>query len=339
MNGRSIQIRTGARLHFGLILGTETTGWVFGGVGLMLQQPGWQLSLQPAEHSGAAQTAQDRVLGSPEAVTRVTTLLQRLRAALPELPPLHVRVDSEVPFHTGLGAGTQLALGVAAACRWLCRQQPHQTPLQLAVAAGRAERSAIGTWGFDHGGFLVDRGATAEPQTDRVRSLALPEDWRIVLVRPRESQGLSGAAESAWFGTRPQMSPALVGTMAGIITERLVPAILDSRFADFAWALQDYGDAAGNFYAGQQGHIFADPQIRRLVDQLRRAGIYGAAQSSWGPGIGIPAASPDQAQALVQFIRNCDPDKGLLVSITAPCNAGASISRLAPESRSDSRLV
>ena len=81
MNGRSIQICTGARLHFGLILGTETTGWVFGGVGLMLQQPGWQLSLQPAEHSGAGQTAQDRVLGSPEAVTRVTTLLQRLRAA------------------------------------------------------------------------------------------------------------------------------------------------------------------------------------------------------------------------------------------------------------------
>lgn len=341
MNGRSIQVRTGARLHFGLILGTESTGWVFGGVGMMLQQPGWQLALQPSEHSGSTSACpdQDLVAGSHEAVVRVTNLLQRLRAALPELPPLTVQVDSEVPFHTGLGAGTQLALGIAAACRWLCRQQPHQTPLQLAATAGRAERSAIGTWGFDHGGFLIDYGATVAPQTDRVRSLALPDDWRIVLVRPRESQGLSGAAESAWFGTRPQMSPALVRAMASIIDERLVPAILDNRFADFAIALQDYGDAAGHFYAGQQGHVFADPQIRHLVNHLRQAGIHGAAQSSWGPGIGLPAASLEQAQALMQMIRDYDQANCLLVSITAPFNAGASISRPAPETRSGSQLV
>lgn len=341
MNGRTIQVRTGARLHFGLILGSDSTGWVFGGVGLMLQQPGWQLALQPTAAAAASATAAapDCVAGSPETVTRVTTLLQRLRSTLPELPPLTVHVDSEVPFHTGLGAGTQLALGVAAACRWLCRHQPHQTPLQLAAAAGRAERSAIGTWGFDHGGFLVDYGATAAPLTDRVRSLALPADWRIVLVRPRESQGLSGAAESAWFGTRPQMSPALVSEMAGIITERLVPAILENRCTDFATALQDYGDAAGNFYAGQQGHVFADPQIRGLVDHLRRAGIYGAAQSSWGPGIGIPASSPHEARCITEIIRSYDGDNQLLISTTAPLNAGASISRPAPESRSDSQLA
>jgi predicted sugar kinase len=54
MNGRTIQVRTGARLHFGLILGSDSTGWVFGGVGLMLQQPGWQLALQPTAAAAAA---------------------------------------------------------------------------------------------------------------------------------------------------------------------------------------------------------------------------------------------------------------------------------------------
>jgi predicted sugar kinase len=57
MNGRTIQVRTGARLHFGLILGSDSTGWVFGGVGLMLQQPGWQLALQPTAAAAAAASA------------------------------------------------------------------------------------------------------------------------------------------------------------------------------------------------------------------------------------------------------------------------------------------
>jgi len=340
MSGGVLQVHTGSRLHFGLILGDVATGWVFGGVGLMLQQPGWELQLEPIVAAGGAPESQsDLVTGSPTAVGRVAALLYRLRVDLPELPILRVCIGAEVPFHTGLGAGTQLALGIAAACRWLCRQQPHQTPLQLAAAAGRAERSAIGTWGFDHGGFLVDYGAASAGDAGRVRSLVLPDEWRFVLVRPREAEGLSGVAESAWFGTRPRMSASLVGEMAAIITDCLVPAIEGNQFCAFARALQDYGNAAGKFYAGQQGHVFAAPEIRRLVEHLLSAGIQGAAQSSWGPGIGIPAVSQEEAERIAGVIGRFDCGGQLLCSITSPMNCGASISRPAPEIRSDTRIV
>lgn len=340
MMGGGLQVQTGSRLHFGLILGEEATGWMFGGVGLMVRQPGWELRLEPMPGLGRVSgLPTDLVVGSATAAGRVAALLGRLRADLPELPVLRVEILTEVPFHTGLGAGTQLALGVAAACRWLCRQQPHQTPLQLAAAAGRAERSAIGTWGFDHGGFLVDYGAGVPVDAERVRSLVMPEEWRFVLVRPREAEGLSGAAESAWFGTRPRMSAGCVGEMAAIITEGLVPAIEGNRFGAFASALQAYGNLAGQFYAGRQGHIFADPEIRRLVEYLLAAGVWGAAQSSWGPGIGIPAASLEDAQHIVDLTGKFDCGGQLISSITAPMNSGASISRPAPEFRSDTRIV
>ncbi|MFM7834817.1 MAG: hypothetical protein ACKPJD_23720, partial [Planctomycetaceae bacterium] len=104
MSGGVLQVRTGSRLHFGLILGDEATGWVFGGVGLMLQQPGWELQLEPlTAGGGAAELRADLVTGSPTAVGRVAALLGRLRVDLPELPILRVCVGAEVPFHTGLG--------------------------------------------------------------------------------------------------------------------------------------------------------------------------------------------------------------------------------------------
>ncbi|MGV2340606.1 MAG UNVERIFIED_CONTAM: hypothetical protein LVR18_43685 [Planctomycetaceae bacterium] len=39
-----VAARTGARLHFGLILGSPASGWEFGGAGLMVAQPGWKIS-------------------------------------------------------------------------------------------------------------------------------------------------------------------------------------------------------------------------------------------------------------------------------------------------------
>ena len=339
MTSRTIQIQTGSRLHFGLILGDESSGWIFGGVGLMLERPGWHVQLQAQTSSTAASVqSDDVVLGTDEAALRVRKLLGRLRAAMPDLPCLHVQLSAEVPFHTGLGAGTQLDLGIAAACRWMCRQQTHQSPLELAVAAGRAERSAIGTWGFDHGGFLVDYGAGVGG-AERVRRLALPDDWRIVLVRPRATQGLSGAAESAWFGTRPRMTATLVQQLADIISRQLQPAIEHGRFQEFAAALQQYGDAAGQFYAGQQGHVFADQRIRQLVAALRQRGVTGAAQSSWGPGIGIPAESSAHASRIETQIAQLDRDGELLVSTSAPLNCGATISQPAAEYRCDTRIV
>ena len=53
------------------------------------------------------------------------------------------------------------------------------TPAELAQSVGRGLRSAVGTYGFVHGGMIAERGKlpgeVISPLDARV---VLPEDWR-----------------------------------------------------------------------------------------------------------------------------------------------------------------
>lgn len=327
----TVLARTGARLHFGLILGTPADGWEFGGVGLMLRQPGWQLRValqHPSDNSHTSANLPDHITGASAGTTdRIGRLLRRLRNLQP-IPPLRVEVTAEIPPHTGLGSGTQLALATTAAVGWLVTGELPPAAEQLAAASGRSERSAIGTAGFDCGGFLVDRGRAANQP--RVQHLALPDHWRFLLVRPMDTQGLSGPAEQQWFQGRREMPSELTARLAAAIEQQLVPAIATADAPAFAAALDTYGDAAGAFYAPAQGGTFSHPATRSLAAELRRLGIRGIAQSSWGPGICIPTASDEAAQQLLALIPASIDGCELETTLAEPLNSGASITREAP---------
>jgi beta-ribofuranosylaminobenzene 5'-phosphate synthase len=320
-----IDVSTGSRLHFGLICGTAQTGWKFGGIGMMLRAPAWRISMQPC------QCPQDLIIASSEATLRAAEFLKQMRTRI-SLPPVNVTISAEVPFHTGLGGGTQLGLALAAAVELLSTHRASHDPYQLAELAQRAERSAIGTAGFQNGGFLIDHGLLADPSHGRtVDRIAIPEDWRFVLVRPAEGQGLSGDQERSFFNQKVEMSEQLVKRLVEHIYQQLVPALGNKTFEEFATALESYGDTVGHFYAAEQGDVFADPGIRKLVDQLRVHGIHGAAQSSWGPGICIPAASLSHAQSIVDLIPASIDHTALTTLISEPMNTGATLRTSSPE--------
>jgi beta-RFAP synthase len=320
-----IDVQTGSRLHFGLICGSPNTGWQFGGVGVMLRTPSWRLSLN------ALATGTDEVTANDEAKKRVLEFVTRIRNVLP-LPPVSIKVFSEVPFHTGLGSGTQLGLAIAAAAHLIVKRQAGQDPCELALLAQRAERSAIGTMGFRDGGFLVDHGVPAAASESRhMERLCMPEAWRFLLIRPKNSQGLSGDRERQFFDQRVQMPAPLVHELAELISNRLVPSIRHHDFDEFSVSLETYGNAVGNFYAVEQGDVFAHPAIRQLVAQLRTHGIYGAAQSSWGPGISVPARSMSHAEAIAKLIPATAGETSFIVEISEPMNVGASVRTRGPE--------
>jgi beta-RFAP synthase len=337
-----ITARTGARLHFGLILGNPANGWEFGGAGLMVDQPGWTLVVQhaipPQSTPGRRSEPADIIHCESQATRlRLTQLLQRLRSQSPAIPPLDLRVHQQVPPHAGLGSGTQLALACTAAVTWLATGQLPPPAEMLAAMSGRSERSAIGTAGFDCGGFLVDYGRSA-PQP-RVKRIPVPEHWRFILVRPKSAEGLSGPAEQQWFQSRREMPATLTQTLAALIQEQLIPAISASDAHRFARALEDYGDTVGSFYAPAQGGTFSHPAIRQLAAVLRSAGIHGAAQSSWGPGICIPSASPEEARQILSQIPPELHGQPLETTCTTALNTGALIAREAPEERRNSALA
>lgn len=328
---------TGARLHFGLILTPPGTDWDCGGIGLMVDQPGWKLVLQPAPPSHSAtdsqQAATDQIVGgTAETQRRLRELMVRLRSQAIPIPPLEIRVQRQIPPHTGLGSGTQLALALTAAACWLATGKLPPAATALATLCGRSERSAIGTAGFDCGGFLIDHGRfTVEPRVERI---SIPDAWRFVLVRPLHSEGLSGPAEQQWFQHRREMPAELIDTLTHIIRTQLVPAVNSENASQFAAALEAYGDAAGSFYAPAQGGTFSHPAIRELVDNLRAAGIQGAAQSSWGPGICIPTGSHAAASDLLKAIPTEISGYPLEAICTPALNTGALIASEVPEGQS-----
>ncbi len=338
-----VDVITGTRLHFGLICGTPETGWVFGGIGLMVRQPGWHLRLM----SGSADCVQfrqtsftepDSTLVQPTVIQEqaVSERIQKLIATLRNeqwitSDAVHVEVRGEIPFHSGFGAGTQLALAVASGLRLLCGHSRDSRVDRLAARLGRAGRSEIGTRGFQSGGFLVDRGqlirdeCSSDSPSDRVLRIRIPEPWRFVLIRPRFSEGLSGTGEADYFERQKRMSFSQVNRLAALIEGDIVPAIERADFPVYARGIQTYGKLVGEFYATEQGGVFSNALMQRVADDLTNEGFPGAAQSSWGPCICVPASDQTVAEVIRLRVLTQFPDDDLDVTLTEAMSSGAII--------------
>lgn len=323
-----IDITTGSRLHFGLICSTPHTPWRFGGIGVMLRQPAWRLYVTPI----AADS--DTIDADADVAGRIHDFLTRIRSHQ-NVTSLHIQVHQNLALHTGLGSGTQLGLALSAAVGVLTHRRLQEDPFQLAQLADRAERSAIGTIGFARGGFLVDHGESqGDALNRRVDRIAVPEEWRFILVHPVDSQGLSGEKERAFFGQRVHMPRTLIDDLGLQIQTQIAPAVRENRFDQFAASLEHYGQTVGAFYAAEQGGVFSHPAMTQLVSHLRANGISGMAQSSWGPLIAVPAASRDHAEEIIGLIPNAIEESRLDVSVSEPLNIGATIRSTADDAAS-----
>lgn len=330
MNG--IEIVTGSRLHFGLICSLPATRWRFGGIGVMLRQPAWRLRVTPINADA------DSIEATSIAVLRIREFLHRIRSHQ-HVPSLQLTVSEETPIHSGLGSGTQLGLALSAAAELIAHRRLEEDPFQLARMADRAERSAVGTVGFLRGGFLIDHGAAADGTLHRhVDRLTLPDDWRFVLVHPVDAEGLSGEQEQTFFRHQASMPVTLIDNLEQQILQHIMPSIREQRFDAFAESLENYGRMVGTFYSAEQGGVFAHPSITQLVEHLQAHSVFGMAQSSWGPLIGIPARSEQHADEIVRLIPDAMDAVRLRVSVSEPLNSGATI-RSTVNDAADRRLA
>ncbi len=341
-----VDVLTGSRLHFGLICGTPESGWVYGGIGMMLRTPGWALRLTQNGDSRSSDAAtQDEIVGhqgsEPDAalVVRIRELLSQLSSSMPRSWNLRMELLREIPRHVGFGSGTQLALAVSVGLQTLCGPDVQGNPEAFASRLKRAQRSSIGTIGFERGGFLIDFGKNqptpSTESTDRFQRIRIPEVWRFLTIRPLDRSGLCGESERQYFDRAATMPLQLVANMDQIIRRGIQPALEQQNFDLFARSLSEYGNLAGTFYSSEQGGIFSDPSIAELATFLARNSIVGTAQSSWGPAVCVPAQNADAAEQLRETITNyaTSHHHHWLVEVHRPQNYGATIRIQTPESR------
>lgn len=319
---RRVCIATGSRLHFGMFSFGRTDVRQFGGLGLMVEQPGLQLELSlHQEHNDHEDgPLAERVRGF------IRQLAEPMRIAPEVVEAISVRVEQEPAQHTGLGVGTQAALATARGLEALLgmTMQPVE---YLARLLGRGRRSAVGVYGFALGGLIVESGKREADQLSPLAArVALPEDWRFVLLTPDGQAGLSGEAEVAAFGRLPAVPLELTDRLCREALLNVVPAAQEGDAEAFGAAIDRFGRLAGQCFAAQQGGLYASKQVEALADAARAAGALGVAQSSWGPTLAAVTADEVAARALVDALRRQRAWQQITAIVTAPLNRAAMIS-------------
>jgi len=274
MISQCIQVTAPARLHFGLLSFENRQQRRFGGVGLMVQQPAVQLRCAPSPQFRATGPLADRV-------REVAASWSRWQSR-DALPGCRVEVCASPQPHTGLGTGTQLGLAVAAGLSaLLLPASPSVSPAELATAAGRGHRSAVGTYGFHFGGLIVEPGKVPGDEIAPLENrVAVPPSWRFVLLRPLNHVGLSGRAEQEAFALLDGVPASTTRQLRHLARDVILPAAQSNRFQEFAEGVYDYGYLAGTCFAPIQGGPFAGPRLTELVETVRSIGAKGAGQSS-----------------------------------------------------------
>lgn len=316
-----IEVAAPSRLHFGMFSFGRSDTRQFGGVGMMVNQPGLRLRLTPADRFEAVGPLSQR---AGRVAQRITRALE-----LGEPPACRIEILSAPPEHVGLGTGTQLSLAVSAALHAF-RGGDALGPSALAALAGRAERSAIGTYGFALGGLLVESGKLpGEVLSPLEERLELPSEWRFVLVWPQDQHGLSGEEERSVFRDLPPVSPATTASLLGEVSSELLPAARAGDYERFSESLYRFGREAGMCFAARQGGPFASPRIEQLVHTIRDLGVRGAGQSSWGPTVFALLESAAAAARFTDRIRDHVGEHDTVL-VAEPSNAGARITRHEP---------
>jgi beta-RFAP synthase len=321
----SVFVEAGARLHFGVLDLRGALGRRFGGLGAAIPSP--SLLLEAAR-------VRDGVSAEGPDSARAAEFARRFLSVHGIGGGARLVVHQRIPAHSGLGSGTQLGLSVARALAELYGLPAE--PAELARAVSRGQRSAIGTWAFALGGFIVEGGRRPDEAgiAPLIGRFEIPERWRCVVAVPPGSPGLSGEAEAAAFEQLPPPPEGEVERVSHLVLMQLLPALVEGDLGSFGEALSAVQRITGAWFAPQQGGVFAPGDGERLIRQMAAWGAAGVGQSSWGPAVYGLVEGADAGLALAERCRDFLAGKGLVYE-GGFARSGARVGRGGPPAGND----
>jgi beta-ribofuranosylaminobenzene 5'-phosphate synthase len=197
---------------------------------------------------------------------------------------------------------------------------------ELAATVRRGARSAVGTYGFQLGGLIVDAGKEPGQALGKLATrVALPDSWRFVLFCQPDERGLAGSNETKAFERLRPVPDEVTRELWQITNDEILPAVEQCDCRTFGDAIFRFGRLAGECFAAVQEGPFASVEIERLVATIREFGVPGAGQSSWGPTVFAVTDGDRQARQLVDWVQNRSAGTEYEIVIARPNNRGAQI--------------
>ena len=359
---QGLEIRTGCRLHFGLMELCRQQPRCYSGLGMMLQSPSLRLRLEKNSAAGKS----DELPKSLEHRQRLQQVIER-RQRLGERGPMPARIVLKeiLSLHHGLGAGTQLACAAAAGLalftQWQltnagpCDWQPCAEYLfadlndvddgdqqyLLAKFSGRGTRSAIGLRGFLSGGLVLDHGmdardnrlghdpgrrandAGAMQRLFHTDNHPVPDRWRVVLIVPQQSAPISGTVEAGLLESLAEHPNVRCHEMLDVAHQ--IWSLLPNcpALEDFGGLMDEYLRLAGLLFSPLQGGPFISASVQDAVLQARATGLQAVGQSSWGPTVFGFAESHESALWAMQTLQRKYSERECEIVLSRPDNQGA----------------
>ena len=318
---RRVTITTPARLHFALIDLNGALGRIDGSIGLAIEEPHFQIVAEPSN---------EILVESVHYQDRARGIVERLQTKY-GIAGVNLKFQSEIPYHSGFGSGTQLALGIAQSVNLLYDLNLSVT--DLARAVGRGGTSGIGVAAFEGGGFILDGGHSYPDQ----KSSFLPSsaagnappppallrrpfpDWDVLIAAPNCTR-ISGQTEVNLFQKLCPQPRSTAERLSHLILLKLLPAIFEKNLPAFGEAINCI-----QRFGWKQVEIDAQGEVlRRTLNFLWDNGAVGAGVSSWGPAIFALGENLLELQAKTQRFLQTLPDGGTCF-ITKANNTGAKV--------------
>ena len=309
---KRVTIRTGARLHFGLL----DTKPPFGGIGAMVSQPQTVVTARESKEFSADSTIE----------SRATQIAKRFTAFLgnSSLPTVAISTERLIPQHVGFGSGTQLSLAIAECLCELFGLELDFETLSRDIA-DRGKRSAVGTHGYREGGFIFETAGDSDNQLNPVRErLEICSQWRVALIRPKDKSATHGDAEKQHFQRLERADQQTRHELHRIIESEVLPAIRANDFPTFAESIERYNHASGMMFAPVQGGAYNGQEVTALVQKLKSMRVPSIGQSSWGPC--LFAWFPDQTSA--SEFQQAFSSEDVVFEIAEPLNRGRLIEKV-----------
>ncbi len=309
-----VMVLAPARLHMGFIDLSGALGRHFGSIGIGLNEINTCLTIIAADGLTATGPSGERAM----------KCARKLCQALKVPDGVAIDISSAIPEHIGLGSGTQMALAVGMGLSHFYGLD--LTVRDIAQLADRGARSGIGIGVFEKGGLVLDGGRGPTTTTPPLLvQMAVPDDWRFILVFDQRGQGLHGAQEINAFKQLPPFPRREAERLCYLLLMQALPAIAEANLPQFGAVISELQTTVGEHFAPVQGGIFTSSEVAEAIDCLQQQGAVAIGQTSWGPTGFCAVQGADRAAALVSQLQQRFAASQLSFMVVSARNQGAEI--------------
>ncbi len=307
-----MRIKTPSRLHFGIIDLSREFKREYGAFGVTLRD-GYEINVEPIDDG-------IHVQGSDRERKIAKKVFRKLSEKFDISNGFEIVVEKSIPDHIGLGSTTQFTLGMGQGI--LRSIGVDISIIELAGLLGRGRYSAIGTHGFENGGFILEGGKSEKKEVSPLlKRTEVPEDWRFLIICPEERKGYDEEEE------RPIMEELKVDKkypekICHNLLMGILPALEREDIHAFGEHLTKIQELVGRSFSDYQEGIYHQA-ISDLVESLIEK-TYGGGQSSWGP-TAYGLVKEKEIDSLKDDILEGKKEEDYRVWVGKPNNVGALI--------------